>query len=101
MFTPISDDATEIGPTRRGHCQVKDRRAVLGRKANLVPPFSTHTRRLSPVSERSVPEESMVNCFDSSLRKQVFYVSKAQGEPMVQPDSVTDDFRWKAMPSIK
>ncbi len=43
----------------------------------------------------------MVNCFDSSLRKQVFYVSKAQGEPMVQPDSVTDDFRWKAMPSIK
>jgi len=28
------------------------------------PSFSGRTRRLSPVSERSVPEESMVNCFE-------------------------------------
>ena len=41
------------------HRQVKDRRAVFGRKANLVPLFSARIRRLSPVSERSVPEESM------------------------------------------
>ena len=50
---------------------------------------------LTPVSDRFVGDK------DSSLSKQVFYVSKAQGEPMVQLDSVTDDFRWKAMPSMK
>ncbi len=50
---------------------------------------------LTPVSERFVGDK------DSSLCKQVFYVSKAQGEPMVQPNGVTDDFRRKAMPSIK
>jgi hypothetical protein len=38
---------------------------------------------------------------DSSLCEQVFYVSKAQGEPMVQSNGVNDDFRWKGMPSIK
>ncbi len=38
---------------------------------------------------------------DAALREQVSYVSTAQGEPMVQPDSVTDDFRWKAMPFDK
>ena len=36
----------------------------------------------------------------ASLRKQVFDVAKAHREPMVQPDGVTDDFSWKAMPSI-
>ncbi len=50
---------------------------------------------LTPVSDRFVGDK------DSSLCKQVFYVSKAQGEPMVQPNGVTDNFRWKAMPSIK
>ncbi len=50
---------------------------------------------LTPVSDRFVGDK------DSSLREQVFYVSKAQGEPMVEPDSVTDDFRRKAVASIK
>jgi hypothetical protein len=50
---------------------------------------------LTPVSDRSVGDK------DSSLREQVCYISKAQGEPMVELDSVTDDFRWKTMPSIK
>ena len=36
----------------------------------------------------------------ASLGKQVFDVAKAHREPMAQPDGVTDDFRWKAMPSI-
>ncbi len=44
---------------------------------------------------------SLVGDKDSSLREQVFYVSKAQGEPMVEPDSVTDYFRRKAVASIK
>jgi len=38
---------------------------------------------------------------DSSLCKQVLYVPKAQGEPMAQPNGVTDDFRRKAVPSIE
>ena len=37
---------------------------------------------------------------DAALSKQVFDVAKAHREPMVQPDGVTDDFSWKAMPSI-
>ena len=37
---------------------------------------------------------------DASLSKQVFDVAKAHREPMVQPDGVTDDFSWKAMPSM-
>jgi hypothetical protein len=41
----------------------------------------------APVSDRFAGDK------DSSLCKQVFYVSKAQGEPMVQPNGVTDDFR--------
>ena len=36
----------------------------------------------------------------ASLSKQIFDVAKAHREPMVQPDGVTDDFSWKAMPSI-
>ena len=36
----------------------------------------------------------------SLLSKQVFDVPKAHREPMVQPDGVTDDFSWKAMPSM-
>ncbi len=50
---------------------------------------------LTPVSDRFVGDK------DSSLCKQVFYVSKAQGEPVVQPNGVTDDFKRKAVASIK
>ena len=50
---------------------------------------------LTPVSDRFIGDK------DSSLGEQVFYVSKAQGEPMVQPNGVTDDFRRKAVASIK
>ena len=49
---------------------------------------------LTPVSDRFIGDK------DSSLREQVFYVSKAQGEPMVEPNSVTDDYMREAMPSI-
>ena len=50
---------------------------------------------LTPVSDRFIGDK------DSSLGEQVFYVSKAQGEPMVQPNGATDDFRRKAVASIK
>ncbi len=67
-------------------------------ESSLFPTQSAGVGRsefLTPVSDRFIGDK------DSSLCKQVFYVSKAQGEPMVQLDSVTDDFRWKAMRSIK
>ncbi len=67
-------------------------------KSALFPTQSAGIGRsefLTPVSDRFVGDK------DSSLREQVFYVSKAQGEPMVLPDGVTDDFMWKPMPSIK
>ncbi len=67
-------------------------------ESSLFPKQSSGVGRsefLTPVSDRFVRDK------DSSLCKQVFYVSKAQREPMVQPNGVTDDFRWKAMPSIK
>ena len=50
---------------------------------------------LTPVSDRFIGDKNF------SLGEQVFYVSKAQGEPMVQPNGVTDNFRRKAVPSIK
>ncbi len=64
----------------------------------LLPTQSSGVGRsefLTPVSDRFVGNK------DSSLREQVFYVSKAQGKPVVQPNGVTDDVRRKAMPSIK
>jgi hypothetical protein len=67
-------------------------------ESSLPPPQISsigRTEFLTPVSDRFIRNK------DSSLLKQVFYVSKAQGEPMVEPNSVADDFRWKAMPSIK
>ncbi len=60
----------------------------------LFPTQSSGVRRsefLTPVSDRFIGDK------DSSLREQVLYVSKAQGEPMVQPNGVTDDFRLKAV----
>ncbi len=36
----------------------------------------------------------------SLLSKQIFDISKAQREPMVQPDGMADDFSWKTMASI-
>jgi len=67
-------------------------------ESSLFPTQSSGVGRsefLTPVSDRFAGDK------DSSLCKQVFYVSKAEGEPMVQPNGVTDDFRWKAMTSIK
>ena len=49
----------------------------------------------TPVSDRFIGDK------DASLGEQVFYVSKAQGEPMVQANGVTDDFRRNAVASIK
>ena len=42
----------------------------------------------------------LVRNTDASLSKQIFDISKAQREPMVQPDGMADDFRWKTMASI-
>ena len=42
----------------------------------------------------------LVRNTDASLSKQVFDISKAQREPMVQPDGMADDFSWETMPSI-
>ncbi len=50
---------------------------------------------LTPVSDRFIGDK------DSSLGEQVFYVSKAQGEPMVQPDGMVDYLGWKAVASIQ
>ena len=44
------------------HCQINDCQAVLGWKS-WGPSSSTNTRRLSPVSEYSLLQQSMVNCF--------------------------------------
>ena len=55
----------------------------MNRQSSLFPTQSAGVGRsefLTPVSDRFVGNK------DSSLRKQVFYVSKAQGEPMVQRD---------------
>ena len=45
------------------------------------------------------------NCFagygDASLREKVLDIAKAQGEPMVQPNGMADDFGWKAVASIQ
>ncbi len=64
---------------------------------SLLPP------QISSIGRTELPTP-IPKCFvrntDASFCKQVFYVSKAQREPMVQPDSVADDFRWKAMPAI-
>ena len=49
----------------------------------------------TPVSDRSVGDK------DSSLREQDFYVSKAQGKLMVEPNSVADDFWRETVASIK
>ena len=49
----------------------------------------------TPVSDCFVGDK------DSALREQVFYVSKAQGEPMVEPNSVADDFWRKTVASIE
>ena len=69
----------------------------LAQSALFPPQFScvAGSKLPTPVSDCFVGDQ------DSSLREQVFYVSKTQGEPVVQPDSVTDDFRRKAVASIK
>ena len=64
-------------------------------ESSLFPTQSSGVGRsefLTPVSDCFVGDQ------DSSLRKQVFYISKAQGEAMVQPDSVTDDLGGKRCP---
>ena len=49
-------------------------------------------------------EVSVANGFvendDAALSQQVFEVTKAASEPMVEPHSVADDFRWRAMPFV-
>ena len=71
-----------------------------------VPDVAEPTLLLPQLSSiaRAKFQTPIPNCLvrntDVSLSKQILDVSKAQCEPMVQPDSVADDFRWKTMPSI-
>ena len=57
--------------------------------------LSAGAKLLTPVPDRFVGDK------DSSLREQVFCVSKAQGEPVVQPNGMTDDFRRKTVTPIE
>ncbi len=54
--------ALEQGPGR--YCQVNGTNPRFSPKRQESRNLSTDARRLPPVSERSVPEESMVNCFE-------------------------------------
>ena len=38
---------------------------------------------------------------DAALSEKVFDIARAQREPMVQPDGMTDDIGWKAMASTQ
>jgi hypothetical protein len=46
------------------YCQVSGCRAVLVEPDGVIPPLSAGTRRLSPVTEDSVAEESIMTCFE-------------------------------------
>ena len=46
------------------YCQVNGTKPRFSPKRQEFRNLSTDARRLSPVSGRSVPEESMVNCFE-------------------------------------
>ncbi len=86
----------EVVPTLDGDEEFIDVPDVT--QSSLFPTQSSGVGRsefLTPVSDCFVGDD------DSSLGEQVFYVSKAQGEPMVEPNSVADDFRRKAVASIK
>ena len=43
------------------------------------------------------PPDSFVGDIEAALREEIFYVSKAQSEPGVEPHGVADDFRWKTI----
>ena len=46
------------------YCQVNGCWAALAKPDDAIPPLSEGTRRLSPITESSVTEESIVNCFE-------------------------------------
>jgi len=49
----------------------------------------------APLADRLVADD------DASLGEQILRVAEAEVEPKVQPDSVSDDLRWEAVPSIR
>ena len=63
----------------------------------LLPP---QIARIGRTELQTPKPNSLVRNNDASLSKHFLDVSKAEREPMVQPDGVADNFRWKAMPSI-
>ena len=66
-------------------------------ESSLFPTQSSGVGRsefLTPIADRFVGDEN------PSLCEQVFYVAKAQGESMIEPNSVTDDFWRETVASI-
>ena len=57
-------------------------------------PGVVEPERLTPVADGFVRDRH------ASLRGQIFYISEAQAEAVIQPDRVADDFRWKSVPSV-
>ncbi len=51
--------------------------------------------------ELETPEaDCLVGDDDPSFGQQILHVSKAECEPVVEPDGMTDDFRWETVTSI-
>jgi len=49
---------------------------------------------LTPLPNRLVGND------DATLREQVLGIAETQAEPVIQPDGVADDFRWKSVSSV-
>ena len=52
------------------------------------------TERLTPVAD------GFVRHCDASLGEQIFHITKAQAESVVEPDSVADDLGWKSISAV-
>ncbi len=67
-------------------------------QATLSPPQSTSIRW----SKLAAPgSNGFVGYGDATLREKILDITKAQGEPMIQPDGMADDFGRKAVASIQ
>ena len=69
---------------------------------NITQPTLLPSDRLGVLrSELETPAaNSLIGNDDTALRQQILDVSKAKGEPMVEPDGTTDDFTQEAMAAI-
>ena len=57
-------------------------------------PRVLRTKGLTPLPNRLVGND------DATLREQVLGIAETQAEPVIQPDGVADDFRWKSVSSV-